>query len=436
AETLLGLRQDLDTWSGTLWGRTELNEFEASTDWLPRADWYGFSQPLFDGLAYWTSHSSAGYADLEPGYLPKTAGDPFSAAGLPYVADASGMVAMTRHEVDAPFMIGPVNVNPFVMGEAAYWEEGLNGSQEIDRYVISGGVQAHLGATKVMPFIRSSLWNLNGLAHKSDVFVEYRVTDVSRGLTDIAQYNEIDDNAQERFRGRYVTQIFPGLIPPEFDPRFYAVRFGAGMWTTAPWHELVTDQQVVRFRWRNRLQTKIGPPDAPRTRDWMIWEYGAGFYPNADRDNFGEDFGMIYGNYRWNISDRTSILSDGMIDLFQNSQELWSIGVLTQRSLRGSLYLGLRQVKAANFLDSQTAIASYSYLMSPKWISTASFAYDIAASESRGSSLTFSRVGLDWLFHFGFGIDTSKDNVGFAFALEPRFGPPSPTNLSYLLGLQ
>ena len=74
--------------------------------------------------------------------------------------------------------------------------------------------------------------------------------------------------------------------------------------------------------------------------------------------------------------------------------------------------------------------------MSPKWISTASYAYDVAQSELRGTSLTVSRVGLDWILHFGLGYDVSKDNVGLGVSFEPRFGPPSPTNLSYLLGLQ
>jgi len=98
--------------------------------------------------------------------------------------------------------------------------------------------------------------------------------------------------------------------------------------------------------------------------------------------------------------------------------------------------MGFRQVKARNYIDSQTLVASYSYRMSPKWISTGAISYDVAVGESRGSSLTFSRLGLDWIVHFGFGIDTSKDNVGVALAVEPRFGPPSPTNMSYLLGLQ
>ena len=35
-ETLLGARQDLGVWSGSLLGRVHVNDFEASTDWLPK----------------------------------------------------------------------------------------------------------------------------------------------------------------------------------------------------------------------------------------------------------------------------------------------------------------------------------------------------------------------------------------------------------------
>jgi len=436
AETLIGARQDAEEWSLSILGKTELNEFESSTDWLPKADLFGFSQPLFNGLAYLSSHSSVGYADLEPGKLPpNTATDPFSRFGTPYYQDRSGLVAMTRHQIDAPFMLGVVNIRPYAMGEAAFWDEGLQ-ENDIDRFLFNGGVEAHLAATKVMPFVRNDLWNLNGLVHKSDLFLNYSYTDVSRNLNEVAQFNQIDDNTTERFRGRYTDQIFPGFIPNEFDPRNYAIRTGAGLWVSAPYHELAEDQEVIRLRWRNRLQTKVGPAGNRRIRDWMIWETGVSYFPDADRDNFGENFGLIYGNYRFNVNDRTSLLADGIVDLFENSQDVWSVGVLSQRSTRGSVYLGYRKVEAKNYVDSQTLVASYSYQMSPKWIGTGAISYDVAAGESRGSSLTFSRVGLDWILHVGFGIDTSKDNVGVAFSVEPRFGPPSPTNLSYLLGLQ
>ena len=435
AETLLGIRADSGAYSGTLWSRVELNDFEVSTDWLPRMDLYSFSQPLLGGAAYWSSHSMVGYGRLDPGAPPTDPNDPWIAGAISGVTGVNGLVAMTRHQIDAPFQLGPVTVNPFIMGEAAVQEEGLT-AQDVDRYLVSGGVRASLSATRVMPFVRSEFWNLDGLAHRSDNSLEYRATDVSRDHGTFAQYNELDDNSQERGRIRYTIRQFGGLVPNEFDPRNYAIRHGAGTWVSSPWHELIDDQQVIRLVSRNRLQTRTGPNGSKRIRDWMILESGVSFFPDSGRDNFGEDIGLIFGNYRWNISDRTSLLAEGIVDIFDNSQDVWSVGLLNQRSTRGSVYMGYRQVKARNFLDSQTLVASYSYRMSPKWISTGAVSYDIAAGESRGSSLTFSRLGLDWIVHFGFGIDTSKDNVGIALAIEPRFGPPSPANMSYLLGIQ
>jgi hypothetical protein len=440
-ETVLGIRQDLGAFSGSLWGRTDLSGFEANTQWLPRADVYSFSQPLFDGLLYWNMHSSAGYAELQAMKGPTDPTEPFSTNGFDnvgggaYVTDASGLVAMTRHELDMPFNIGPVNFEPFVMGEAAYWQDGL-GTQSIDRYLLNTGIRARMSASRVFPFVRSDIFNLNGLAHKHDTMLEYSITDSSRGINEIPQYNEMDENAQERFRSRYPQQVFPGVIPAEFNPRNYAIRTGAGLWSSAPYHELADDIQALRISFRDRLQTKVGPVEAPRIRDWMVWEYGASFFPKSDRDNFGEDFGLLYGHYRWNVSDRTSFLTDASWDLFDNAQNIWSVGVLSQRSLRGSVYLGYREVSATNFFESQTIIGSYSYQMSPKWISTAAYAYDVSAGESRGSSVTISRVGLDWILHFGLGFDFSKSNVGIGVSLEPRFGAPSTTNLSSLMGIQ
>ncbi len=434
-ETLLGARQDQGAYSGVLWGRADLLGFEATTDWLPRADLYSFSKPLFNGLAYWSSHSSAGYADTQQLPSPTDPDDPYTTLGMTYNSNASGVVAMTRHELAAPFMMGPVNVEPFVMGEAAYWQQGFT-SESVDRYLMNTGVRARMTATRVFPFVRNEILNLNGLAHKHDTQLEYAFTQSSRGLNEIVQYNELDDNAQERFRARYPLQIYPGVVPAEFNTRNYALRNGAGLWTSAPYHEVADDFQALRFSFRDRLQTKVGPADAPRIRDWMTWEYGATFIPNAERDNFGEDFGLLYNRYSWNLSDRTTVLANANWDLFNPAQNLWSVGFLSQRSLRGSVYLGFRQVKATDYLDSETLIASYSYQMSPKWISTASFAYDVAETELRGTSLTVSRFGLDWILHFGFGYDVSKDNVGLGVSFEPRFGPPSPTNLSYLLGIQ
>ena len=258
-ETVLGARQDMGAYSAMVWGRTDLNGFEATTDWLPRADLYSFSKPLFNGLLYWSSHSSAGYADTQQLRPPTDINDPYTPLGMTYNTNASGLVAMTRHELTAPLMVGPINLEPFVMGEAAYWQQGFT-NDSVNRYLMTTGVRARVTATRVFPFVRSDIFNLNGLAHKHDTLLEYAYTQSSQGLNQIAQYNEIDDNSQERFRARYSTQIFPGVVPAEFNPRNYALRNGAGLWTSAPYHEVADNFQALRLSFRNRLQTKVGQP--------------------------------------------------------------------------------------------------------------------------------------------------------------------------------
>ncbi len=327
---------------------------------------------------------------------------------------------MTRHELNAPFQIGALNLVPYALGEGAFWGEGMDGDS-ISRVVGAAGLRSSLQMSRVYPYVYSDILGVNGLNHKIRLEAEYSYITASRDLSEIPQYNEFDDNAQERLRERIVTNTFMGPIPDTFDPRFYAVRSGAGLSVTSPYHELVEDQQVVRLAIRQRLQTKVGPPDRLRTRDWMTLDLEASIFPDADRDNFGETLGLVGGRYSWAVSDRTTILANALYDFFDPAAHIWNLGVISQRSARGSVYLGLRQISGGP-IDSEILTASYSYKMSPKWISTMGTAFDLREGRNIGQSVTVTRVGADFLFHVGGNVDTSKGNVGLQISLEPRFG--------------
>ena len=435
-ETLGYLRQQPDEnmmWS--LLARPTVNPFENNTAWLPRGDLYFLGEPLLGGLLNWSSHTSAAYASLHQADAPTNPLDAFTP--LPYYTDANGLVAMTRHEVSMPFNLGPLKVAPYAMGEAAFWSDSFT-AQSIDRFYGRGGIRASMQFGRVFPEVQSDIFNLSGLAHKMVLDADYSYAGSSRDLSTIPQWNEFDDNSQERFRERFITNEFGGVLPPQFDPRFYAVRTGAGSNVTSPYHELVDDQQVLRLGMRHRLQTKVGPPDRQRIKDWMLLDLGISYFPSANRDNFGESLGLFSTRYVWNVGDRTSIIAGSLYDFFDNGQQLWHAGVQSQRGLRGSLYVGLRQIKAEP-IDSRILTASYSYAMSPKWVSTATTAYDFGEGLSRGQSLTVTRVGEWLLFHVGANYDVSKNNPGVMFSIEPRLGGRSnvsSTQLSSLLGIQ
>jgi hypothetical protein len=63
-------------------------------------------------------------------------------------------------------------------------------------------------------------------------------------------------------------------------------------------------------------------------------------------------------------------------------------------------------------------------------------AYVLGEHRNAGQSFTFTRVGLDWLFHVAGSYDVSTGDVSFAVAIEPRIGnlQNSMTQLSNLLG--
>ncbi len=433
-ETLLYLQKNFDTnWSGGLLARPQVNNFENSTQWLPKADIFALGEPLLDSWLTWTMHSSAGYGELFRSAPPTDPTEAFTP--LPYYDDVSGGVFMTRHELDAPFNLGPVVISPYLRGEAAFWSQDLTGSSA-NRFVGTAGIRGSLTMWRTLPYVRDPIFNLNGLAHKMVFDFDYSYANSSQDISQVAQYNEFDDNAQERLRQRIVTNTFGGALPGMLDPRRYAIRAGAGELVSVPYHELVNDQQVLRLGWRHRLQTKVGPIDRQRIRDWMTLDLDAAFVPRSDRDNFGSDFGLLSARYNWMLSDRTTLLAGAMYDTFEGGQQLWHLGFLTQRSARGSYYAGVRQVRARG-ISSQIMTTSASYLLNPKWLITGSNAYDLDESQNRGQSVTLTRAGADWLFHLGGSYDSSKDSYGVALSFEPRFGArdTSSTQLSSLLGI-
>lgn len=432
-ETYLRLEQSIENMIWTVQGQPRVNDFEYQTEWLPRADLAVLGEPLFGTPLIWSMRSSVGYGRFHEANAPNNPNDLFSP--IPYFNDAEGVVATTRHELSLPFQLGAVKVAPYVLGEAAYWEEDANGNS-LDRLYGQAGIRTSISFWKVFPYVRSGLFNLNGLAHKQTVGLEYSFSDSTEDLNNVPLYNEFDDDAQERYRTRLLQNSFGGVLPGIYDPRMYAVRTGAGSHVTSPYHELVDDQQVLRLTWMHRLQTKVGPPDRLRTKDWMTLGLGLSYFPD-DQDNFGEELGLLTANYKWDIGARTQLLANGQFDFFDDAPSIWDVGLLSQRSTRGSIYVGYRELKAG-LIKSQTITGSVSYAMSPKWIATLGTAYDVAEGEDRGQSMTVTRAFPDFLLHVGATYDRSKNNAGFAFSIEPRLGPlsTSSTQLGSLLGIR
>ena len=405
-------------------GNVQQNDFFTETQWLPRADHYWLGESLLGDRLTWFEHSQAGYANLNNADPPTNATLAAQVdAGLPWEVGPGqeGERLVTRQEIDLPLALGPVKVVPFALGELAHWGEALDGS-DLQRAYVNTGVRASVPFWATFPDFRDPLFNLHGLAHKVVFDAEFTYADANRNFTELPLYDPLDDMSITEFRRRvFDPTLPPTIMDPKFFPTTYALRSGLQSWVTSPSTEIVDDLMTVRTGMRHRWQTKRGAPGRQHIVDWLTVDSNLTWFPDQDRDNFGQEFGLFDYDVRWHLGDRFTIISDGAADFFGNGLRMVSGGVLLNRPSRGNAYLGVRSISGP--IDSNVILASYNYRFSPKWISTAGVAIDFSDAGSIGQSFGVTRIGESLLVSLGFNVDDSKDNVGVKFMVEPRFLP-------------
>ena len=436
--TALELKKIRDNTSWSISAAARINDFFTQTDWLPRLDHFWLGQPVLNNALTWYEHSSAAYAQFHTLSLPPAAQEQppaipqrylpweVSPAGQPLSTQSERFV--TRQEIDWPLQLGPLKVVPYALGEAAHWGEARDG-EDLQRLYGQAGLRASIPAWRVNPDVESMLWNVHGLAHKVVFDAEAAWADSNRSVEELPLYDPLDDDAIENFRRLFVPWTFPSpgtlaptpAIPRLFDERFYAVRTGMAGWVTAPSTEIAEDLMFVRLGMRNRWQTKRGTPGNERIVDWITVDTNITFFPEKSRDNFGELVGLLDYDARWQVGDRLALLSSGVFDFFQNGQRLVTVGAFLERPPKGSLYVGV------HLLDgpvSNTILAmSYTYRMSPKWVSAFGTTVDLRDQGNIGQHLSITRVGESFLVSAGFNFDASRGNWGAGLAIEPRFLP-------------
>ncbi|MEQ1903695.1 MAG: organic solvent tolerance protein OstA [Pirellulaceae bacterium] len=417
------LERNVGTQSFNLLTNYQFNEFFTQTSWLPRADHFVIGQPLLNDRIVWHAHSHIGYGRFRSATAPL---DPTDLAPFDYLAweapKATGVRMGTRHELDAPFQLGPVKVVPYLLGDLSYWQQDLTQSDLVRGYG-QIGLRSSLPFWKVDPTVQSTLWNVRGLAHKVTLESEVFFADASQNMDELPLYDPLDDDAQEHFRHRLAFNTFGilpgGNVPLQFDERYFALRSGMQNWVAAPSAEIADDLAIVRFGANQRWQTKRGMPGQERIIDWITFNTHVTLFPMADRDNFGQDWGVFNYNFRWYLGDRLSLVSDGYADFFSQGLRTASVGFHLGRPENGSLYLGFRSIEGP--ISSNIINASVDYRMSDKWGVRANTSVDFGETGTIGNAVNLIYIGESFLWRVGANADLSRDNVGIQFGVEPRF---------------
>lgn len=420
-DTELRLRKYYYNHMFDLSAEARLNPFFSDTQQLPKLEHYMLGTSLLGDRLTWSMNNHIGYADLNIAREPL---DPALAAvtqtPLPGEADVSGIVSATRQELAMPLEAGPLKIIPFISGEASYYGEDING-ESLTRLIGQAGLRTSLPMWKIDPNVQSSLLNVRGLAHKVELTGEYFYADSNTDYEQMPLYDQLDDNAQEEFRRRFIYTNFGGLLPDRFDPRSYALRHGMQRMVTNPAEVIADDLMQARLGLHQRWQTKRGLPGRERIVDLMRLNLDTILFPDADRDNFGETIGPTTYDFRYHVGDRVTLMSDGYVDFFDEGLRSISAGIRTSRPGLGEVYLGVISLEGP--ITSQVFRSSYDYRLNEKWIFSAMNTYDFGSAGNIGQNIGLTRIGESFLLRVGLDIDRGRDNVGVAFLVEPRFLP-------------
>ncbi len=415
--TALRLRQYYDQQMFDVWGQTRLNKFFTETEWLPRLDHYWLGQSVGDVFTYY-SHSDIGYARQRVASTPTNATEAAKFQLQPWEVSASGLHAVTRHELNLPIDTGYYKFVPYLSGEAGQWGQDVSGN-DITRLTGQAGLKSSLPMWNVFPDVQSGTFNLNGLAHKISFESETLYADTTRDLNQFPLYNPIDDNSQEHFRRRLVFNTFGGVLPAQFESTNYAARQSMQRYVSAGSSEVVANQLQSRFGIHQRFQTKRGVAGRERIADVVEIDVDAIFFGKPDRDNFGQDVGGINYDFRYHIGDRVTLISDGYYDLFKSGLRATTVGSILSRPGRGEIYFGLTSLEGP--VSSLLLTTSVNYRMNEKWLVVGGTSVDLGKTGNIGQSLGLTRIGESFLLRAGATVDSGRDNVSVNFSIEPRF---------------
>lgn len=409
-ETFVYGKQQQGNWAWTLLGEARIRNWVTETNWFPKANGFLLGQKFFDLFTY-NLRGSAGMAQLLPTHEP-------TFAYLPTDVFTNTARLDLMQDISLPFQLGAFKIVPYGIIDLTYYSEDVN-KNDVGRFLGGGGARASVPLSRLYPEAQSELFNLNGLFHKIVFAGNYYNVYSNTEINQLPQLDRLNDDTTDQAL-RDIRPRQPQLNPAnaanlmnsnEFNPQFYALR------------RLVDTRvdslqflNVFQFDVRQRLQTKRGFPGNQHIIDWMILDVGASVFPQANRDNFGETFGILYYDWTWNVGDMTSLVSSGWADPIGGGPRVFNIGANFMRSDRTNLYLGYRELDP---LNSKAVIGGITYVLSAKYAVTGSSIYDFGVN-TQVNTLALSRIGTDLTMTLGISYNSILQNFGVNFIILPN----------------
>ena len=395
-ETLIHLKRLKNNWAFSWLANVRINDFQDQLEELPTAQFHMVGQDLFNGLVTYYTHNTLGR--MRQRYAEGTTTKLYGASEDFFTYGSS------RHELDMPFNWGNTKIVPFVAGTVALedgdgFTTGLNGQAveaENNIWLGEAGLRASTMFWKTDQYVKSRLWDLNGLRHTIRPHLEFSI------------YQESDDAVEMR--------------------------------------------DTLNFGISQRWQTRRGCAENLETVDWMKFDVNATWVKDSGNDTIGPNefifndpsiplferrYTDAYGvrrnsvdaEYSWEISDTYTILSDMNYDMQSGEVQQFDVGVSRYCWPNLSWYLGTRYLKrvvASSVFDNYYEEGSNSlnfgitYQLSPRYTLLFSQEYDFDYGKNVRSEIAVVRRYHRVYYGITISTDESLDRDGIVFSIWPE----------------
>lgn len=382
-ETLLYVKKQKNNWAFTTLAQWRINDFLTQTEHLPDAAFHLIGEPLgeFASLYSQTNLGAVRYrADNRRLVDYDRFWDNTESTDVTFRANQ-------RNEIDFPIKAGPVNIVPYAMGQAGYWD-GLPHASASDRLFGNVGLRTGSQLWRLYEDAESDLFDVHGVRH---IIKPESTSWVSASNLDSFDLSPFD-------------QEIEGIDD------FY----GSSL--------------ALRQRW----QTKRGAPGDWRIVDWITFDVELNLFGNSPENTL--DIGRFYGSrpenstarnhirtdFMYRLSDTTAILSDSNFDLNDGDLDLFNISYVVERTPRFSYAIGWRRIHDT---DSSLAGLGVNYKLNAKYRFAARLYYDIERGQTETAELVIIRKFPNWYGALILSVDEIEDNFGISLAMWPEGMP-------------
>lgn len=415
-ETLLHLKRIWDNQAFSILSKIRINDFETTTDELPSIEYHRTGQSFWDDRLTW-------YSDSQLARFRNRFDD--DAVLGPQDTSDFYTFAYTRNEVDLPLMWETIKLVPFAAGSYGFeddygFDRTLDGRliDSEDKVVLGeAGVRASTMFWKEDPYVRSALWDINGLRHIITPYME------------AVMYEASDEAADMR-----------DVIHAGIQQRWQTHRGSQKELRTLDWMRLDIETTWVDDDAKAAVSPLAGDPFGYGMRQ----VYGpAGFIYNdpsipllfrRDDGFFGTVRDTLNTEYIWRVSDTFSLLSDMNYDINSGRIQQLDAGVSRYVYPDISYYVGTRYLHPIvlpvdksrdgipDFYEkgSNSFVAAVTYRLSQRYTATLSQEYNFDFGKSIRSDLALIRQYHRLFYAMSFSLDESLDRSAVMLSVWPQ----------------